>query len=53
MATAYIGGAVAHAIVQTGHDVSGLTRDTEKAARLSQLGMAPCIGTLFDRDPAW
>jgi uncharacterized protein YbjT (DUF2867 family) len=48
-ATGYIGGAVAQALVQAGHDVSGLTRSADSAERLRQRGVAPHIGTLFDR----
>jgi len=48
-ATGYIGGAVAHALVQAGHDVSGLTRSADSAERLRQRGVSPHIGTLFDR----
>jgi nucleoside-diphosphate-sugar epimerase len=49
-ATGYIGGAVAHALVQDGHEVSGLSRSTDKAEQLRLRGVSPTIGTLFDRE---
>jgi len=48
-ATGYIGGAVTHALVRDGHDVSGLARSSDSAAKLRQRGVSPRIGTLFDR----
>jgi nucleoside-diphosphate-sugar epimerase len=49
-ASGYIGGAVAHALVRGGHEVSGLTRSTTHAEELRRRDVAPVIGTLYDRE---
>jgi nucleoside-diphosphate-sugar epimerase len=47
-ASGYIGGSVAIALVAEGHEVSGLVRSEEAAARMRALGIEPVIGTLDD-----
>lgn len=47
-APGYIGGTVAAKLLAAGHQVSGLARDTEKAAALEARGIAPVVGTLDD-----
>ncbi|WP_298261643.1 NAD-dependent epimerase/dehydratase family protein [Bradyrhizobium sp.] len=49
-ASGYIGGSIALALVAAGHDVSGLVRSDENAARVRSLGIAPVHGTLDDVD---
>ena len=49
-ASGYIGGSVAIALVAEGHQVSGLVRSEEAAARIRALGIEPVIGTLDDAD---
>lgn len=49
-ATGFIGGSIAVRLVEQGHEVSGLTRKTESAATLENLGIVPVVGTLDDRD---
>src|SRR5260221_887462 len=45
----YIGGSIAAKLIASGHRVSGLVRDADKAARLRERGIAPVSGTLVDR----
>src|SRR5215831_6989875 len=47
-ATGYVGGAVLDALVKTGHDVTALVRDKEKARRVAKRGGHPVIGNLAD-----
>jgi len=47
-ATGYIGGSVAARLLSAGHEVIGIVRSEEKAARLSSLGIEPIIATLAD-----
>jgi nucleoside-diphosphate-sugar epimerase len=49
-ASGYIGGSVAVALVAGGHQVSGLVRSEEAAAKVRALGIEPVIGTLDDAD---
>ena len=49
-APGYIGGTVAAKLQDAGHQVSGLARDSEKAALLEARGISPVIGTLDDLD---
>ena len=48
-ATGYIGGSVAVRLVAEGHQVSGLVRSAEAAAKVRALGITPVMGTLADR----
>lgn len=45
-ATGYLGSAIADAFVRAGHHVTGLARNTEKAAELRSRGVVPLIGDL-------
>jgi nucleoside-diphosphate-sugar epimerase len=45
-ATGYIGGAVLDALVRSGHQVTALVRDNQKAARTAERGAHPVIGNL-------
>jgi nucleoside-diphosphate-sugar epimerase len=45
-ASGYIGGSVAVALVADGHQVSGLARSDEAAAKIRALGIEPVIGSL-------
>jgi nucleoside-diphosphate-sugar epimerase len=45
-ATGYIGGAVAVALRRAGHDVRGLVRSEEKAARLRRYEVEPIVGDM-------
>jgi nucleoside-diphosphate-sugar epimerase len=47
-ATGYIGGAVAHALVRAGHDVSGLARSGASADRLRRAGLSAVAGDFAD-----
>jgi nucleoside-diphosphate-sugar epimerase len=47
-ASGYIGGSIAIALVAEGHQVSGLVRSEEAAAKLRALGIEPVTGTLND-----
>jgi nucleoside-diphosphate-sugar epimerase len=47
-ASGYIGGSVAIALLAEGHQVSGLVRSEEAAAKMRALGIEPVIGTLDD-----
>lgn len=49
-ASGYIGGAVAAALVDAGHAVSGLARSEETAAALKARGIAAVAGTLDDSE---
>jgi nucleoside-diphosphate-sugar epimerase len=49
-ASGYIGGAVAAALVEAGHAVSGLARSAESGQALTSRGITPVRGTLDDRD---
>lgn len=48
--TGYIGGSVALRLLQAGHKVRGLVRDTARFAGLTSLGIEPVQGTLDDRE---
>ena len=45
-ATGYIGTAVMEALLRSGHDVTALVRDPEKAERVARRGVQPVIGEL-------
>ncbi|MBB6306744.1 NAD-dependent epimerase/dehydratase family protein [Xanthobacter tagetidis] len=45
-ATGYIGGSIAARLVARGHEVVGLTRSAESAARLRETGVTPVVGSL-------
>ena len=45
-ATGYIGSAVMDALARSGHDVTALVRDPEKAEQMSRRGVRPVIGEL-------
>jgi nucleoside-diphosphate-sugar epimerase len=45
-ATGYIGTAVMEAVLRSGHDVTALVRDPEKAERVARRGVQPVIGEL-------
>lgn len=47
-ASGYIGGSLAAALTEAGHDVSGLVRSAESAAALEKRGIATVRGTLDD-----
>jgi nucleoside-diphosphate-sugar epimerase len=47
-ATGAIGGAVLDALVRGGHQVTALVRDTQKAARITERGAHPVVGSLTD-----
>ena len=47
-ATGYIGGTIARRLLDDGHRVRGLVRDTEKARRLASFGVEPVTGSLDD-----
>lgn len=47
-ASGYIGGSVASRLLAAGHEVLGLTRTEDKAARLAKLGVEPVVGDLDD-----
>ena len=49
-ATGYIGSAVLDALVRSGHDVTALVRDNEKARHVGKRGAHPVIGNLADPD---
>lgn len=51
-AAGYVGGAVARAFAGAGHEVTGLVRSPERAARVQAWGVRPLVGDL--REPgAW
>ena len=45
-ATGYIGSAVMDALARSGHEVTALVRDPEKAEQVSRRGVRPIIGEL-------
>ena len=45
-ATGFIGNATCRALVKAGHEVTGLARSSEKAARLKSQGLRPVVGNL-------
>jgi nucleoside-diphosphate-sugar epimerase len=47
-ATGYIGGAAARALLVAGHEVSGLARSENSAAKLVQAGLTPVMGDFAD-----
>lgn len=47
-ASGYIGGSIAASLVAAGHEVLGLVRSEDKAARLRQAGIEPVPGSLAD-----
>src|SRR5712691_8399978 len=49
-ATGYIGSAVLDLLVRSGHDVTALVRDNEKARRVAKRGAHPIIGNLAEPD---
>jgi nucleoside-diphosphate-sugar epimerase len=49
-ATGFIGGSIAHRLMQNGHQLTGLVRSKEKSAELLKLGIGPVLGTLDDRE---
>ncbi len=49
-ATGYIGGAVAQALLRTGHAVLGLARSETAAAKLRRAGIAPIAGDFLNPD---
>ena len=49
-ASGYIGGSVAAALMDAGHQVSGLARSDDSAAALAQRGITPLRGSLDDAE---
>lgn len=49
-ASGYIGGSVAHKLIQQGHQVYGLVRSSEKAELVAKSGVSPVLGSLDDTD---
>jgi nucleoside-diphosphate-sugar epimerase len=49
-ATGYIGGSVSAKLMAAGHDVVGLTRSDDGAAKLKALGIEPLVGSLISLD---
>ena len=47
-ASGYIGGSIAAALINAGHSVVGLVRQTDKASQLALRGIQPLFGTLAD-----
>ena len=47
-ATGYIGGTVARRLLDDGHRLRGLVRDTEKGRKLASFGVEPVAGDLDD-----
>jgi nucleoside-diphosphate-sugar epimerase len=47
-ASGYIGGSIAAALINAGHSVVGLVRQTDKASQLALRGIQPLLGTLAD-----
>ncbi len=47
-ASGYVGSAVLDALIRGGHQVTGLVRNTERAAQVAARGGAPVIGDLAD-----
>ncbi|WP_416422310.1 NAD-dependent epimerase/dehydratase family protein [Pseudomonas sp. App30] len=48
-AAGFIGGSIATALVQAGHQVTGLVRSAEQAEEMQALGITPVLGSLDDR----
>lgn len=49
-ATGVIGSRLIPLLVESGHDVAGLTRTPAKAALVANLGARPAVGDVFDRE---
>src|SRR3954471_17343198 len=49
-ATGYVGAAVVDALVRSGHDVTALVRNGEKARGVARRGAHPVVGDLSDPD---
>jgi len=47
-ANGYIGGTIAHLLIENGYEVSGLVRKPELAEQLKNLGIRPVIGSIDD-----
>ncbi|WP_426088441.1 NAD-dependent epimerase/dehydratase family protein [Janthinobacterium sp. PSPC1-1] len=47
-ATGFVGGSVARRLIEAGHSVRGLVRDSAKAEQLKAIGITPVLGTLED-----
>ncbi|HXX13090.1 MAG TPA: NAD-dependent epimerase/dehydratase family protein [Burkholderiales bacterium] len=47
-ASGYIGGSVAAALVESGHQVLGLVRSEQRASEVRERGIEPVLGTLSD-----
>ena len=47
-ATGYIGGTIARRLLDDGHEIRGLVRDSEKGRKLAVFGVEPIIGGLDD-----
>lgn len=48
-ATGFVGSAAVRALLNAGHDVTGLVRDRAKAAPLEQLGMRTVVGEMLEQ----
>ncbi len=48
--TGFIGGSVAARLLAEGHEIRGLVRTSEKAEKLTAMGIQPIVGNLSDRD---
>lgn len=48
-AAGFIGGSIATALAQAGHQVTGLVRSPEQAEEMTTLGITPVLGSLDDR----
>ena len=49
-ASGYIGGSIAAALLESGHEVVGLVRSGARAGEVRERGMEPLVGTLDDAD---
>ena len=49
-ATGYLGGAIAARMARAGHEVTGLTRNSDRASVLETLGIKPVVGDLADSE---
>ena len=47
-ATGYIGGTIARRLLDDGHEIRGLVRDTEKGRTRAVFGVEPVMGGLDD-----